>query len=208
MALDGNLRSYSLHLQCARYEANIKGIDADEFPPITAADDRRTIRLTAALLKEIISQVAFSAAMVEDGLVPNLVADPSCGRGATMGDFLPPPSMGSGIDANGSTPAATLSAAVRQMVTETSCSETPRMQGAAGTRPAEASSCPSRSIHQEMQRARCAEATSAAVSPASWWATPSAVRAALSSPANTSVATGRAAVRSESATHLHLELRV
>lgn len=63
--LDGNTRSHSLHLLCARYEANIKGIDAEEFPPLPAADDRPTIKLSAALLKEMITQVAFSAAKDE-----------------------------------------------------------------------------------------------------------------------------------------------
>jgi DNA polymerase-3 subunit beta len=63
--LEANARSHSLHLQCARYDANIKGIDAEEFPPIPSADDRPTIRLSAALLKEMITQVAFSAAKDE-----------------------------------------------------------------------------------------------------------------------------------------------
>ena len=65
VALDANQRSNSLHLQCARYQANIKGIDAEEFPPIPAADDRPTIKVSASLLKEMISQVAFSAARDE-----------------------------------------------------------------------------------------------------------------------------------------------
>lgn len=63
--LEANLRSHSLHLQSGRYTANIKGIDAEEFPPIPSAEDRPTIRLRAGLLKEIISQVAFSAAKDE-----------------------------------------------------------------------------------------------------------------------------------------------
>lgn len=63
--LEANTRSHSLHLQCARYDANIKGIDAEEFPPIPSADDRPTIKLGAALLKEMITQVAFSAAKDE-----------------------------------------------------------------------------------------------------------------------------------------------
>jgi DNA polymerase III subunit beta len=63
--LEANLRSHSLHLQSGRYTANIKGIDAEEFPPIPSAEDRPTIRLSASLLKEMISQVAFSAAKDE-----------------------------------------------------------------------------------------------------------------------------------------------
>lgn len=63
--LEANDRSGSVHLHCARYDANMKGIDAAEFPPIPAADDRPTIKLSASLLKEMISQVAFSAARDE-----------------------------------------------------------------------------------------------------------------------------------------------
>jgi len=63
--LDANPRTHSLHLECDRYKANIKGIDAEEFPPIPSADDRPTIRLGAGLLKEMIQQVAFSAARDE-----------------------------------------------------------------------------------------------------------------------------------------------
>jgi DNA polymerase-3 subunit beta len=65
VALESNSRSYSLHLECARYRANIKGIDPEEFPPIPSADDRPAIKLRAGLLKEIITQVAFSAARDE-----------------------------------------------------------------------------------------------------------------------------------------------
>lgn len=57
--------SSSLHVASGRFTANIKGIDAEEFPPIPAADDRPTIRLAAPLLKEMIAQVAFSAAKDE-----------------------------------------------------------------------------------------------------------------------------------------------
>ncbi len=63
--LEGNTRTHTLHLKSNRYNANIKGIDAEEFPPIPSADDRPTIRLAASLLKEMIGQVAFSAAKDE-----------------------------------------------------------------------------------------------------------------------------------------------
>lgn len=63
--LDANPRTFTLHLECARYHANIKGIDPEEFPPIPSADDRPTIKLGAGLLKEMINQVAFSAARDE-----------------------------------------------------------------------------------------------------------------------------------------------
>jgi DNA polymerase III subunit beta len=63
--LDGNTRSHTLHVKSNRYDANIKGIDAEEFPPIPSAEDRPTIKLGADLLKEMIGQVAFSAAKDE-----------------------------------------------------------------------------------------------------------------------------------------------
>ena len=63
--LEGNARSHALHVKAGRYTANIKGIDADEFPPIPTAEDRPTIKLGADLLKEMIGQVAFSAARDE-----------------------------------------------------------------------------------------------------------------------------------------------
>ena len=63
--LEGNARSHALHVKAGRYTANIKGIDADEFPPIPTAEDRPTIKLSAELLKEMIGQVAFSAARDE-----------------------------------------------------------------------------------------------------------------------------------------------
>ena len=58
--LDANERTHTLHLKCARYNANIKGIDPEEFPPIPSADDRPTIKLGAGLLKEMIQQVVFA----------------------------------------------------------------------------------------------------------------------------------------------------
>ncbi|HEU5316951.1 MAG TPA: DNA polymerase III subunit beta [Chloroflexota bacterium] len=65
VTLEGNTRTHSLHVTSGRYTANVKGIDADEFPPIPAAEDRPTIKLGAGLLKEMIGQVAFSAAKDE-----------------------------------------------------------------------------------------------------------------------------------------------
>ncbi|MBI3970416.1 MAG: DNA polymerase III subunit beta [Chloroflexi bacterium] len=65
VALESNAHSYTLRLECARYNANIRGIDPEEFPPLPAADDRPTIKLGAGMLKEMINQVAFSAARDE-----------------------------------------------------------------------------------------------------------------------------------------------
>jgi DNA polymerase-3 subunit beta len=57
-----DVSSQTLHLSCARTEANIKGITAEEFPvvPEPGTDERYQIETT--MLKKMISQVAFAAA--------------------------------------------------------------------------------------------------------------------------------------------------
>jgi len=59
-----NVRTHTLHVSCARTEANIKGMDAADFPPIPSETSESSARVTidAALLREMISQVAFAAA--------------------------------------------------------------------------------------------------------------------------------------------------
>ena len=59
------VRTQTLHLQCARYEANIKGIDASEFPLIPTAMEDRQVSLEPETLRQMIRQVAFAAATDE-----------------------------------------------------------------------------------------------------------------------------------------------
>jgi DNA polymerase III subunit beta len=59
MTLDERTRT--LKIECARYEANIKGIPAEEFPIIPEVTDAPLARIPAPLLKEMINQVAFAA---------------------------------------------------------------------------------------------------------------------------------------------------
>lgn len=59
MTLDEKTRT--LHLKCARFEANIKGISAEEFPIIPEVTEKPAARIPAALLKEMVNQVAFAA---------------------------------------------------------------------------------------------------------------------------------------------------
>ncbi len=54
-------RSKQLKLVCARNEATIGGMDADDFPPIPAVEGD-TFELDAKILREAITQVVFSAA--------------------------------------------------------------------------------------------------------------------------------------------------
>lgn len=58
-----NLKTQTLHLKCARYDANIKGVDASEFPIIpTIGDSPNKILIEPDVLKELIAQATFSAA--------------------------------------------------------------------------------------------------------------------------------------------------
>lgn len=59
------LRTHTLSLTCARVKANIKGIDAEEFPLIPVVTDKPTMTISPDLLKEMISQVVFAAATDE-----------------------------------------------------------------------------------------------------------------------------------------------
>lgn len=51
-----------LHLTCARTEANIKGIDASEFPLVPDAYEENRHRIDSELFRKMINQVAFAAA--------------------------------------------------------------------------------------------------------------------------------------------------
>ncbi|MGH2538540.1 MAG: DNA polymerase III subunit beta, partial [Candidatus Promineifilaceae bacterium] len=55
-------KTNTLHLSCARIEANIKGIDADEFPLVPEPGQEERYRIETAVLKGMINQVAFAAA--------------------------------------------------------------------------------------------------------------------------------------------------
>ena len=61
-------RTQTLNLKCARYEANIKGIDAGEFPEVPTAESiggRDNLHLKADAFKRMIDQVVFAAATDE-----------------------------------------------------------------------------------------------------------------------------------------------
>jgi len=58
-------RTQTLNLRCSNNEANIKGIDAQEFPLILALSEDTGIQLEAATLREMIGQVYFAAAVDE-----------------------------------------------------------------------------------------------------------------------------------------------
>lgn len=73
-------RTQTLHLGSDRYEANIKGIDAQEFPIILVPEEDHRVRIKSALLRQIIDQVAFAAATDESrpvltGVLADLVPE-------------------------------------------------------------------------------------------------------------------------------------
>ena len=60
------VRTQTLNLKCARYEANLKGIDAQEFPLIPSAEEGEgQIALEAAAFRKMIEQVVLAAATDE-----------------------------------------------------------------------------------------------------------------------------------------------
>lgn len=63
--LDLSVRTLMLNLKCARYDTNIKGIDASEFPIIPTSDGADAIRIEAETLRKMINQVVFAAATDE-----------------------------------------------------------------------------------------------------------------------------------------------
>lgn len=63
--LELNARTQTLSLTCSRTRAHIKGIDAQEFPLIPAADLDSALELNVEDFHEMITQVAFAAATDE-----------------------------------------------------------------------------------------------------------------------------------------------
>ncbi len=64
--MDLDEATQTLNLKCARFESNIKGIDAQEFPLVpTATDSETPIRLNPESLRKMIDQVVFAAATDE-----------------------------------------------------------------------------------------------------------------------------------------------
>jgi len=58
-------RTQTLTLRCGRFEASIKGIDAQEFPIVSAGVEDQAVPLDAQTLRDMIGQVTFAAATDE-----------------------------------------------------------------------------------------------------------------------------------------------
>ena len=63
--MDLSVRTLMLNLKCARYDTNIKGIDASEFPIIPTGGSDGAIRIEAGTFRKMINQVVFAAATDE-----------------------------------------------------------------------------------------------------------------------------------------------
>ena len=60
--IETSVEPLSVGLKCQRFEANINGTDAEEFPPIPTVDEGATIKVDPQVLRETIAYVAFAAA--------------------------------------------------------------------------------------------------------------------------------------------------
>ncbi len=61
-----SVRTQTLHLRCARFEANIKGIDAQEFPIVLTAEEGMPFATVSPdALRQMITRVVFAAATDE-----------------------------------------------------------------------------------------------------------------------------------------------
>ncbi|MBM4420973.1 MAG: DNA polymerase III subunit beta [Chloroflexi bacterium] len=56
-----NVRTKTLHLKSGAYEANIKGLDAEEFPLIPAVPEKPTTSMAQSTLRRMVREVAFVA---------------------------------------------------------------------------------------------------------------------------------------------------
>ena len=61
ITLDLNETNYTVHLSCGQYEADLRGLRADEFPSLPALSGPPLALLPAGLLREMINQVSFAA---------------------------------------------------------------------------------------------------------------------------------------------------
>jgi DNA polymerase-3 subunit beta len=60
--MDVTQRPRQLHITCARNEATIAAMDAEEFPPVPSVEDGPSLKLDAKALQRAIAQVEFAAA--------------------------------------------------------------------------------------------------------------------------------------------------
>ncbi len=59
------IRTLTLNVRAGRFESNVKGLDAQEFPPLPQIEEDSAIKIAPDALKTMIDQVAFAAATDE-----------------------------------------------------------------------------------------------------------------------------------------------
>src|SRR3989440_644493 len=79
-----NVRTKTVHIKSGPYEANIKGLDAEEFPIIPQIPDKPTTRMGQATLRRMIGEVAFVAATDDSRPVLTGVLTTFAGEMVTM----------------------------------------------------------------------------------------------------------------------------
>ena len=79
-----NVRTKTVHLKSGPYEANIKGMDAEEFPIIPQIPEKPTTRMAQGTLRRMIAEVAFVAATDDSRLVLTGVLTTFAGDLVTM----------------------------------------------------------------------------------------------------------------------------
>jgi len=79
-----NVRTKTVHLRSETTEANVKGLDAEEFPIIPAIPDRPTTRMAQGVLRRMIGEVAFVAATDDSRPVLTGVLTTFSGEEVTM----------------------------------------------------------------------------------------------------------------------------
>ncbi len=73
-----------LSFKCARFEANINGTDAEDFPPIPSVEDGVVCRIDADVLRKAISHVEFAAATEDSRPVLTGIKVEASGDGFTF----------------------------------------------------------------------------------------------------------------------------
>ena len=82
VTLTADLRTQSLNVRCGTLNTDIKGISAEEFPPMSTADSGTSLPLNVANFKDMIQKVVFAAS--SDDSRPNLTGV----HMTTDGDYL------------------------------------------------------------------------------------------------------------------------
>ncbi len=82
VTLTADLRTQSLNVRCGTLNTDIKGINAEEFPPMSTADSGTSLPLNVANFKDMIQKVVFAAST--DDSRPNLTGV----HMTTDGDYL------------------------------------------------------------------------------------------------------------------------